>query len=531
MFSDNVANFALMMQAAGGKRPPPPPQPHPSEQGQHSRRPIHGASPHPAYAGSGFGPNYGHGGASANAQAPMTAQQHFHNPMHASMQSFRNHHQASQRQLHSRPEHHHAAYSHHMHQSQWVHHPNASPNFSTSHDQHHRHHHHHHHQQQQQQQQQGQQQQRRHPTHQQQRQSSPRKTQNRVKNGGGDRGGSGKRNSKPKARKQASKRDDAGSGTLKVPNSLLQLIPPKYRTVHSMGSSPEEIKQWREARRRNYPTAQNVQAKLKTQASLVSAGALSADRTGSHHKPSPDERRAVAASKAEEPSSVELHHIHEATVDSAPHQTELANDVLNSSSAVPASASTEGFASGLSGLLAYSDDDSDDDSDNADGSKGAESTDVTTREQTANAARPSNSVAKEPPARDVDSASSARIENPKDGMKDVEENTARDTLIKPQSSSTKRPSKQKRQRQCDFFLRGACTHGARCRYAHDPDARVNAARKKRIAVLRREKAVREQSLLFQLVKPEISEERDIMLQCIRFLVQNNFLQPAQQAGD
>ena len=200
-----------------------------------------------------------------------------------------------------------------------------------------------------------------------------------------------------------------------------------------MGSTPEEIARWRAARRRNYPTAKTVEEKLKKQQDLQSAGSISIDAKSSS-RPSPHEKlAAVAVSKlASKPATI-------AQPD-------------NSEQNLPPSSS-------LSGLMAYGDSDSDSEDDTA---KEA----VTT-------------LATEVPKPD----SSAETESDAKSAKSAPESQ------RAQSKATRAPQRKskKRQRVCDFFLRGNCTRGEKCNFAHDPDARVEMLKKKRIAVLRKEK--------------------------------------------
>ena len=57
-------------------------------------------------------------------------------------------------------------------------------------------------------------------------------------------------------------------------NSLLKLIPPKYRSAAQVGDSAAEIDKWRAARRRHFPTESVVAAKAAAQVSATARGEL-----------------------------------------------------------------------------------------------------------------------------------------------------------------------------------------------------------------------------------------------------------------
>ena len=60
----------------------------------------------------------------------------------------------------------------------------------------------------------------------------------------------------------------------RIPPSLLELIPEKYRYVSTLGNNPEEIKKWREERKRRYPTQDNIQKKNEAEKAIEEAGGL-----------------------------------------------------------------------------------------------------------------------------------------------------------------------------------------------------------------------------------------------------------------
>ncbi|KAL7746490.1 hypothetical protein RI367_008140 [Sorochytrium milnesiophthora] len=76
-------------------------------------------------------------------------------------------------------------------------------------------------------------------------------------------------------------------------------------------------------------------------------------------------------------------------------------------------------------------------------------------------------------------------------------------------------------RVCIHWRRGRCRHGARCRYRHDPGVKKQA---KELAQEENNKAgwKARPTLLQRLLDREIRQEQSHMLQCIRFLVKNDF---------
>ncbi|KAK8821623.1 hypothetical protein WA556_002071, partial [Blastocystis sp. ATCC 50177/Nand II] len=63
-------------------------------------------------------------------------------------------------------------------------------------------------------------------------------------------------------------------GEVKVPQSLLELIPEKYRYAAKIGNNPEEIRKWREERKRHYPTEKRITEKEEAKKAVKEAGGL-----------------------------------------------------------------------------------------------------------------------------------------------------------------------------------------------------------------------------------------------------------------
>ncbi|CAN0036889.1 unnamed protein product, partial [Phaeothamnion confervicola] len=78
---------------------------------------------------------------------------------------------------------------------------------------------------------------------------------------------------------------------------------------------------------------------------------------------------------------------------------------------------------------------------------------------------------------------------------------------------------------CLFFLRGRCRFGQRCTDVHDRKAATAAAadaKRDRIEAEARQEAAKP-TLLRALLAPALRKESSVILQCIRFFVDNDFL--------
>ncbi|KAG0198653.1 nuclear fragile X mental retardation protein interacting protein 1 [Mortierella sp. GBA30] len=88
----------------------------------------------------------------------------------------------------------------------------------------------------------------------------------------------------------------------------------------------------------------------------------------------------------------------------------------------------------------------------------------------------------------------------------------------------KRPRKP-----CKFFLKGTCTKGERCSYSHDATqaAKVQKANQ---ASVKKEVFRTRPSLLQMLLSSEIKEEKNKLLEAIRYIVKNNFFEKEEPTG-
>lgn len=202
------------------------------------------------------------------------------------------------------------------------------------------------------------------------------------------------------------------SGPVVLPKSLAAIIPKKYIGAHRVGCSPEEVAAWRAARRKNYPTAENIARKEKLLAEKLKRGELvdkSKRRFGNRNK------------------------------------------------------------SSLS-MLAQYDNRSDDDEKSMPRGRGSKG------------------------------------------------RRGRHNRFNSRASKSKGPF------ACKKFLAGSCSAGDKCKFVHDPLKRREIIKRSRKQDFRRRVVNRQRSLLYKLLRPEMTAEHSVMLQCIRYFVQNSFLQ-------
>ncbi|RYY32951.1 nuclear fragile X mental retardation-interacting protein 1, partial [archaeon] len=64
---------------------------------------------------------------------------------------------------------------------------------------------------------------------------------------------------------------------VRMPPSLLEIIPPKYRGAWQVGDSDADIQRWRQERRKNFPSAAKVQEKEAASVIAVARGVLGAE--------------------------------------------------------------------------------------------------------------------------------------------------------------------------------------------------------------------------------------------------------------
>ncbi|KAF9949576.1 nuclear fragile X mental retardation protein interacting protein 1 [Mortierella alpina] len=82
---------------------------------------------------------------------------------------------------------------------------------------------------------------------------------------------------------------------------------------------------------------------------------------------------------------------------------------------------------------------------------------------------------------------------------------------------------------CKFFLKGSCTKGERCTYGHD-STQAAKVQKSNQASVKKEVFRSRPSLLQMLLSSEIKEEKNKLLEALRYIVVNNFFEKEEPAG-
>ncbi|KAG1261650.1 hypothetical protein G6F68_006535 [Rhizopus microsporus] len=76
------------------------------------------------------------------------------------------------------------------------------------------------------------------------------------------------------------------------------------------------------------------------------------------------------------------------------------------------------------------------------------------------------------------------------------------------------PEENKPKRRCIYFIKGRCNKGSKCTFLHE---RPITNGPKQVAVIRKRP-----NLLYKLLEKDIMQEKSVILQCFRYLVDNNF---------
>ncbi|KAF8937184.1 hypothetical protein BGZ58_003130 [Dissophora ornata] len=96
-------------------------------------------------------------------------------------------------------------------------------------------------------------------------------------------------------------------------------------------------------------------------------------------------------------------------------------------------------------------------------------------------------------------------------------------LVLPKERST-RPKKP-----CKYFLRGNCTRGDKCIFSHDPSLTNKVQKVQRVSP-KKEVFRSRPSLLQMLLSGEIKQEKNKLLEAIRYIVENNFFEKREPSG-
>lgn len=307
--------------------------------------------------------------------------------------------------------------------------------------------------------------------------------------------------------------------TVAVPGCRVQ----KFKIC--VGNHPDDVKKWIEERKRKFPTRDNVAKRAERRARRKLEGGI--DRVGGtvrHGRP----KDAAAAENcaATDPGGASAGVPGEAgsasqTGSRGEDQKKASNALLNL----------------MAGYGSSSSDDSDDDDGNSEGA-GTDAHEAKQAEMQAPA--PQMDVAVTAGRSDLTMAAAAATDYGSKTLPDASNATAADGAS---------PFPGYRTKPCRFYVRnGSCRNGSKCTYLHDNAARESylstaterrarqSERDKTKAKARREVAALsgghrtgtfkpgEATLLRKLLDREVKRESSLTLQCLRYIVDCNFLQ-------
>ncbi|KAG0345517.1 hypothetical protein BG004_003657 [Podila humilis] len=93
--------------------------------------------------------------------------------------------------------------------------------------------------------------------------------------------------------------------------------------------------------------------------------------------------------------------------------------------------------------------------------------------------------------------------------------------------------RQRPKRPCRYFMRGRCGKGDKCTYSHDPSLKnkTQSTQKANATASNRKELFRARpSLLQMLLSGEIKEEKNVLLEAMRYIVDNNFFDRQEPVG-
>ncbi|KAG0352479.1 nuclear fragile X mental retardation protein interacting protein 1 [Gamsiella multidivaricata] len=82
---------------------------------------------------------------------------------------------------------------------------------------------------------------------------------------------------------------------------------------------------------------------------------------------------------------------------------------------------------------------------------------------------------------------------------------------------------------CKYFLRGNCTRGDKCTFSHDPSLTNKIKKPNPVSNMKRVFRTRP-SLLQMLLSGEIKEEKNRLLEAMRYIVESNFFEKQEPSG-
>lgn len=285
----------------------------------------------------------------------------------------------------------------------------------------------------------------------------------------------------------------------------------------------EDIAAWIAARKKNWPSAKNVEAKAK-----VTQGSRQGKDTG---KQKPAKRKS-------NPSGHEGREEKRTKIAQAGEKSEGATTSLTAPTAAAPAISTTATAGSLASLTGYGSSDEGEDEENG----------AAEHRHDADGTLNGNDL-------EGDGQEPAEGEESDDNLEEDEEDDAGsgDGGEVGESDSPSKPNRQRSARKCKFFARGRCRKGAQCPFSHEKvssshfpalllflvvffsllllffcsfffsySSSLSCSSFAQPQPLAKKPPAPKRSLLSKLLEKDIKNRNDVILQCLHHLVQNNF---------
>lgn len=337
------------------------------------------------------------------------------------------------------------------------------------------------------------------------------------------------------SREHRPKQTDSGRSRVKMPASLLELIPPKYRAAHRLGDAEPDIDQWRLERKKRFPTAEVVAGKVAAKQESSFRGA--SESAGGKGKGRERVAAAASASSSMPRSTGEGGGVSESTSEleskaaTGTHDVSLEDKADDDDDGVPEEVGSSLSAS-ASQRPAFTHHDDDGGDDNDDGVVGVDG-----------AARPTPAK-----RRRIDGEASDKVSTV---------NTS--AAATPVSGSRDGTARVSVRRPCRVFWKGKCKDGAACPFSHDATDKAaietskgKAANKGKVGATKPPcrqfilgdcqkgaacplshglavATATQSNLCRRLLKDQVDRELSYTLQCLRYVVQKGFFPPAPSA--
>ncbi|KAG0226875.1 hypothetical protein BGW42_003318 [Actinomortierella wolfii] len=245
----------------------------------------------------------------------------------------------------------------------------------------------------------------------------------------------------------------------------------------------EDIKNWIAERRKNWPTAENIQRKEEERQEMIAKGQIPPGdaQAGNNKKNATRQQRQQLGKKRANES-----------------QTDPKNDADQTTAAKkPKTDAADATARSGSGLVAYASS-SDEQSEAEDESK--------------------SQAQDQPQALEAGESDNEDMDPVRDAVTSKDP-TSMGKILLPGDRPVNR-------RHCKYFARGKCTRGDKCTFIHDPSMVKNTP----IPSKKKETFRNRKSLLEMLLASEIKEEKNKLLEALRYIVENNFFDKIEPIG-